>query len=170
MLRCFFDSGKKVSKVKLHGFSNASDMAYAGIVYLRVIYETGEVSIRFVATNAKVCPITKQCAPRLEILGSQSLARSVRTVEGGIGGGAEGMPINAFYWVDSIASLCGIKNDKVWVKFVRHRVSDILNDSQRNEWFHCPVTQNPINGNVYSLIRTKFFLVGGSRVPKMPKC
>ena len=143
MSRCLFDKGKKVSKCELHGFSDASEMAYASIVYLRVVYETGEVSIKFVAAKAKVCPITKQSIPRLELLGAQLLAKLVRTVKGVLAEELEGTPINTFYWVDSVAALCWIKNNKVWKQFVRHRVSDILSDSQRNEWFYCPGTQNP---------------------------
>ena len=118
-------------------------MAYASIVYLRVVYETGEVSIKFVAAKAKVCPITKQSNPRVELLGAQLLAKLVRTVKGVLAEELEGTPINTFYWVDSVAALCWIKNNKVWKQFVRHRVSDILSDSQRNEWFYCPGTQNP---------------------------
>ena len=143
MPRCLFDKGKKVSKFELHGFSDASEMAYASIVYLRVVYETGEVSIKFVAPKAKVCPITKQSIPRLELLGAQLLAKLVRTVKGVLAEELEGTPINTFYWVDSVAALCWIKNNMVWKQFVRHRVSDILSDSQRNEWFYCPGTQNP---------------------------
>ena len=66
MPRCLFEKGKKVSKFELHGFSDASEMACASIVYLRVVYETGEVSIKFVAAKAKVCPITKQSIPGLD--------------------------------------------------------------------------------------------------------
>eukprot|EP00795_Rhopilema_esculentum_P003961 gene3961-16503_t len=35
------------------------------------------------------------------------------------------------------------QNNKVWKQFVRHRVSDILRTSSRDEWFYCPGSQNP---------------------------
>ena len=50
--------------VELHGFADASEKAYAAIVYLRVVYETGKTKIKFVAAKAKVCLITKQSIPR----------------------------------------------------------------------------------------------------------
>ena len=113
MPRCLFEKGKKVSKFELHDFSNASKMAYASIVYLRVVYETGEVNVKFVAAKAKVCPITKQSIPRLELLGDQLLAKLVRTVKEVLAEELESTPINTLYWVDSVSALCWIKNDKV---------------------------------------------------------
>ena len=31
----------------------------------------------------------------------------------------------------------------MWKQFVRHRVSDILSHSNREEWFYCPGRDNP---------------------------
>ncbi|XP_065062963.1 uncharacterized protein LOC135689604 [Rhopilema esculentum] len=143
MPRCFFDPGKIVSQVEIHGFSDASETAYAGIVYLRIVYDTGEVSIKFVTAKARVCPLTKQSIPRLELLGAQLLAKLISTVKGTLGEELHGTPIKVFYWVDSVCTLCWIKNNKVWKQFVRHRVSDILRTSSRDEWFYCPGSQNP---------------------------
>ncbi|XP_065065426.1 uncharacterized protein LOC135691495, partial [Rhopilema esculentum] len=143
MPRCFFDPGKIVSQVEIHGYSDASETAYAGIVYLRIVYDTGEVSIQFVTAKARVCPLTKQSIPRLELLGAQLLAKLISTVKGTLGEELHGTPIKVFYWVDSVCALCWIKNNKVWKQFVRHRVSDILRTSSRDEWFYCPGSQNP---------------------------
>ena len=113
MPHCLFEKGKKVSKFELHGFSDASEMAYASIVYLTVVYETGEVSIKFVPAKAKVCPITKQSIPRLELLVAQLLAKLARIVKEVLAEEPESTPINTFYWVNSVAALCWIKNNKV---------------------------------------------------------
>ena len=79
--RCYFLKGKKVHNVQIHGFSYASESAYAGVVYLRVEYETGEVQVRFVTSKAKVSPIKKQTIPRLELMGSVILSSLVDTVK-----------------------------------------------------------------------------------------
>ena len=107
------------------------------------MYETGEVNIKFVAAKGKVCPVIEQSIPRLELLGAQLLARLVSTVKGVFAEELEGTPINTFHWVDSVAALCWIKNNKVWKQFVHHRVSDILSELQGKRWFYCPGTQNP---------------------------
>ena len=138
MPRCLFDIGKKVTKVEIHAFSDASASAYGGVVYLRAIYETGEVSIRFIASKAKVCPIKKQSLPRLELMAAHLLEKLVNNKKVTLSEELGDTPIAQFYWVDSVAILCWIRNDKVWKQFVRHRVSDILSYSNREEWFYCP--------------------------------
>ena len=106
--RSFFKQDAGVTKVEIHAFSDASERAYATVVYLRVVYDTGEVSVHFVASKAKVSPIKQQSIPRLELLGANLMAKFVP-----------------------------------WKQFVRHRVSDILKFSDRENWFYCPGSQNP---------------------------
>ena len=64
--------------------------------------------------------------------------------------------IDTYYWIDSMATLCWIKNDKPWKQFVRHRVSEILKLSSRDNWYHCPGPQNPADlpsrGNFAALL------------------
>ena len=107
------------------------------------MYDTGEVIIKFVTAKARVCPLTKQSIPCLELLGAQLLAKLISTVKGTLGEELHGTPIKVFYWVDSVCTLCWIKNSKVWKQFVCHRLSDILRTSSGNEWFYCLGSQNP---------------------------
>ena len=79
--RCYLLKGKKVQNVQIHGFSDASESGYAGVVYLRVEYETGEVQVRFVMSKAKDSPIKKETIPRLELMGSVILSSLVNTVK-----------------------------------------------------------------------------------------
>ena len=141
--RCLFEKGKRVTQVEIHAFSDASGSAYGGVVYLRAIYDTGEVSIRFISSKAKVCPIKKQSTPRLELMGAHLLAKLVSNIKEILAQELGNTPISQIYWVDSVATLCWIRNDKVWKQFVRHRVSDILSHSKREEWFYCPGKDNP---------------------------
>ena len=64
MPRYPFLKNETVSRVEVHGFSDGSEMAYATSVYLRVIYESGLVSTRLIASKIKVAPITQQSIPR----------------------------------------------------------------------------------------------------------
>ena len=49
--------GEKDSKVEVHVFSDASEHSYATIIYLRIVYESGDVKIHFLTSKAKVSPI-----------------------------------------------------------------------------------------------------------------
>ena len=109
-----FLRNKTVSRVEIHGFSDASEMAYATIVYLRVIYESGEITTKFIASKYKVVPIKQQSIPRLELLGACLMVRLVET--NAIQESLKEHVIHSYYWVDSMAVLC---------------------------WFYCPGPLNP---------------------------
>ena len=141
--RSFVLKGEKLVKLELHAFSDASERAYASVVYLRTISETGDVTIHFIASKAKVSPIKQQSIPRLELLGAHLMAKLVSTIQSILSEEFPNIPIENFYWVDSIAVLCWIRNEKVWKQFVRHRVSDILQSSTREQWYYCPGVLNP---------------------------
>jgi len=50
-------------KVQIHGFSDASDLAYAAVLYMRSIYREGDVEVRIIAAKTKVTPLKKQSIP-----------------------------------------------------------------------------------------------------------
>ena len=138
--RCLFTKAKMISNIQLHGFSDASERAHGCVIYLRT---SGEVSVKFVASKAKISPIKRQSIPRLELMGANLLARLMETVRATLTEELVSIPISAYYWVDLVATLCWIRNHKFWKQFVRQRVSDILRLSERDERLFCPGTQNP---------------------------
>ena len=118
-------------------------MAYASIVYLRVIYESGEISTKFIASKSKVVPIKQQSIPRLELLGACLMVKVVENVTNVIQQSLKELVIHRYYWVDSMAVLCWVRNIKPWTQYVRNRISIILQKSNREEWFYCPGPLNP---------------------------
>ncbi|XP_068708188.1 uncharacterized protein [Montipora foliosa] len=77
--RCYFRS--RPVHFELHGFSDASNRAYAGVIYIRSLYDNGQTDVRLVASKAKVAPLRRQTIPRLELLGTLILARLHRVEE-----------------------------------------------------------------------------------------
>ena len=74
--RCYFDhTSGSLKSAELHCFSDASNKAYAAIVYLRSIYDDGRTDVNLVASKTKVTPLKKQRILRLELLGATILAR-----------------------------------------------------------------------------------------------
>ena len=134
--RCYFDVSSKPKNIQLHGFSDASQQAFSAVVYLRSIYEDGHVAVKLVASKTKVAPSKKQSIPRLELLGALILARLVATIKESLS-----LPLDTemFYWIDSITALYWIKNVKNWMQYVEHRVREISQLSDKEQWRFCPV-------------------------------
>ena len=68
---CYVRTATPVSH-QLHGFSDASEHAFAAVIYLRTVYSDGSISVHLVASNICVAPTKKQTIPRLELLGASS--------------------------------------------------------------------------------------------------
>ena len=140
--RCYFKE-KKIVSVQLHGFSDASERAFASVIYIRVEYEDGEIDVKFVSSKARVSPIKPQSIPRLELMGALLVAKHMESVKNALNiEGYEGDVVTNF-WVDSSTVLCWVRNSKPWKQFVRHRVQQILSISSRDQWRFCPGTLNP---------------------------
>ena len=130
--RCYFSRRSKVRKHQLHGFSDVIGKAYAAVVYLRTKYDDEHVEVNLVASKSRVSPIKQQTIPRLELLGATILTRLVESISSSL------IPtlgkLETFYWVDSLAVLCWIKNNKTWKQFVQRRVEEIRKSSSKNAW------------------------------------
>ena len=128
--RCYWSSiSGKVSSSMLCGFCDASQKAYAAVVYLRSTTDSG-VSVRLVASKTRVSPLKKQTIPRLELLSALLLARLITSVTQTL---QPELPLS-----DSMISLCWIKgSDKCWKPFVQKRVNAIKKLLPPDCWKHC---------------------------------
>ena len=62
---------------QLHGYSDASDLAYACVIYLRSLHDDGHVETRLVTSKSKVAPLQRQTTLRL---GAGILVKLIFTV------------------------------------------------------------------------------------------
>ena len=69
--RCYLSVQKEVLLYQLHGFSNASEKAYAAVIYLRKVYTDGSIDSMLVSSKTRIAPIKRQTIPRLELLGAK---------------------------------------------------------------------------------------------------
>ena len=60
---------------QLHGFCDASTVAYGGVVYLRLLHEDTSVSVRLMMSKTRVAPIEGFTIPRMELCGGVLLAK-----------------------------------------------------------------------------------------------
>lgn len=72
---------KEVIHVSLQGFGDASEKAYAGVVYIRILRLDGSVSCRLLAAKTKVAPLKKTSIPRLELKAAVLLTSLMSTLK-----------------------------------------------------------------------------------------
>ena len=104
-----FILGKKVKSLQLHGFADASDVAYAGVVYLRTVYEDATVSIILLYSKTRVAPLCGATTPRLELCGAQLLSKLLILVAKALA-----VPVtNIYAWSDSTIVLSWLSTPPV---------------------------------------------------------
>ena len=73
--RYYFPKDSHIHSLQLHGFSDASEDAYAAVVYLRSIDQDDGVHISLVIAKSRVSPIKCISIPRLELCGALLLSQ-----------------------------------------------------------------------------------------------
>ncbi len=95
--RCYFDVVSHISSVQLHGFSDASKVAYSAVVYLRLTDTSNHNQVLLVMSKTKVAPIKCLSIPRLELCGAHLLAQLLNHVKK-----VFNIPLPSVYaWTDS---------------------------------------------------------------------
>ena len=72
--RCYFHFTGKILHHEIHGFSDASERAYAAVVYLKTEHANGNIDVKLIAAKTRVAPLSKQSIPRLELLGALTVS------------------------------------------------------------------------------------------------
>ena len=129
-----------IVSTQLHGFSDASEDAYGGVVYLRVEDSTNKVHTALVISKTKVSPIKRLSIPRLELCGAQVLTKLLCHAKRILG-----VPVDSvFAWTDSTVVLGWLSGSPRRFKtFVGNRVSFIIDQLPPERWRHVPGSQNP---------------------------
>lgn len=125
---------------ELHGFSDASNDAYAAVVYARIVDINGNIYTNLIASKTKVAPVKIVSIPRLELCGAVLLSKLLSDVSSTLG-----IPKQSIHaWTDSTVVLAWLSNHPSrWKPFIANRVSDILNQWNRDQWSFVHSTDNP---------------------------
>ena len=179
--RCYFNRfDVAIISQEIHGLSDASEKAYAAVVYLRTEYEDHHVETNIIASKTRVAPIRKQSIPRLELLGAVILARLVSSISKVIW--SRLVNPKTFLWTDSFTVLCWIQNDKPWKQYIQRRVDEIRKLVGADKWKFCPGQYNiadlPSRGcsgaelvnNEEWFHGPKFLKLNEEHWPKPPRC
>ncbi|XP_035907255.1 uncharacterized protein LOC118509982 [Anopheles stephensi] len=140
--RCYFTEAcmKTYENSEWHLFVDASQHAYACVLYLRIVDDTGEAQCTLVGGKAKVAPLKPLTIPKLELQACVLGARFLLYTQ-------EHHPIKAkrrVLWSDSTVALSWIRADpRNYKPFVAHRVVELLESTSANEWRWVPTDHNP---------------------------
>ena len=138
--RCLKDPVAKVVELSIHTFTDASESAYAAVVYARHVYESGEVTVRLIASKSRLAPLKAVSIPRLELLGTLIGTRLTKQV-------CTALKVSSHevtYWVDSVNVGYWIRGQsREYKPFIAHRVGEIHECSGPSQWCYVPTNVNP---------------------------
>ena len=139
LTRCYFSS-EQVTTAELHGFSDASEVAYSAVVYLRATYPTQPPTCSLVVAKTKVAPVKKLTVPRLELCGATLLAKLLESTRQALS-----MPVTSvFAWSDSSIVLAWLDGSpRCYRTYVGNRISTVTNLVPSKCWKHVPTKENP---------------------------
>ena len=124
----------------MHGFSDASENAYSGVVYLRKIDSLDNIHVSLVMSKTRVSPIKRISIPRLELCGAQVLACLLTHVKEIL----QILMSHVFAWTDSTIVLHWLSgNPRRFKTCVGNRVSSIVEQIPLNRWNHVIGVENP---------------------------
>ncbi|GFT12003.1 DUF1758 domain-containing protein [Trichonephila clavipes] len=127
-------------RIEVHDFSDASEHAYAAVVYIKCFNESGQLQTRLLCSKSRVAPLKTLTIPRLELSAALLLSKLVKKVVPILQ-----LPIhNIWMWTDSTIALAWIKTEPHTLKtFVSNRVAEIQTLSKDCHWKHVSSKNNP---------------------------
>lgn len=133
-------SEEKVEGLEIHGFCNASEVAYWACIYLWSIDVQGKVTTRLLCSISRVAPLKRLSLPRLELCAAMLLAdmypASTRAVKRSFN--------KVKFWTDSMVVLAWLKSPAArWTTFVANWVNHIQETANAKDWNHISSKENP---------------------------
>ena len=120
ILRCYSPNGSYMTSMQLHGFSDVSEEAYAGVVYLRLVDSKGNIHVHtsLVISKTRLSPIKHLSICKAQVL-TKLLCHAKKTLN---------IPVAAvFGWTDSTIVIRWLTGNPHWLKTnVGNQISFII--------------------------------------------
>lgn len=126
--------------LELHGFCDASKLAYGAVTYIRSLLPNGKSQMRLLCSKSKVAPTKGLDIHRLELMAATLLAKLVVKVIAALN-----LPFrNVILWCDSQVVLAWLKKPLNQLNtFVRNRVAEIGRLTSDFIWKYIRSKDNP---------------------------
>lgn len=135
-----WNNPSKATQVELHGFADASKLAYGAVIYAK--FGVLSPTISFVLAKSRVAPCKHVSIPRLELKAALLLSDLMKKVIE-IFKTAKFSPV-VYGWSDAKVALSWIRaSPEKWKDFVRNRVATIHEVIAPSNWNYVPTSDNP---------------------------
>ena len=151
--------------IEMHIFADASEKAYAAVLYARLEKLDGSVTTKLHACKTKVVPLKTISIPELELCAAHLAARLMKSCLQA--NSKTRFKVSSIHpWSDSTITLAWISGElRRWKSFVSNRVSDIIDVISPSDWKHVPTEFNPADlasrgTSVLSLMESNLWFSG----------
>ncbi|XP_036317530.1 uncharacterized protein LOC118732509, partial [Rhagoletis pomonella] len=125
---------------ELHVFADASERAYAAVLYARTVQSDGHIAVALISAKSKVAPIKPTTLPRLELCAAHLASKLVRSVLNSW----NDLRYPLYAWTDSTITLAWLQaHPSKWMTFIANRVADIQEVLPPECWNHVRSEHNP---------------------------
>ena len=130
--RCIKPSNfRKIVKISLHNFSDASEIDYGQCSYLRVVDENENIHCSLIMGKARVAPKMFASIPRLELVAAVLSVKISNMIKKEL----QLQELDEYFWTDSRVVLGYIANDsRTFKTFFVNRVHMIQENSNVEQW------------------------------------
>lgn len=139
--RCFKLSNlADVVSCQLHHFSDASQVAYGSVSYLRLVDSQGQIRCSFLMGKSRLAPLKPLTIPRMELSAAVLSTRLDKMMRQELDIAIQ----DSFFWTDSTCVLRYLANDdRRYKTFVANRVAAIREQSSPTQWKYVNTKSNP---------------------------
>ncbi|XP_063417178.1 uncharacterized protein LOC134699508 [Mytilus trossulus] len=131
--------GKVVSS-QLHCFSDASEIGYGIVFYLRLVDNEGMIHCSFVLGTSRVAPLKKVTIPRMELTAATRAVKLSTVILEELKYSID----KTFFWTDSMSELRYISNQNIrFHTFVANRLEVIHEATLVDQWKYINTKLNP---------------------------
>ncbi|GFU82335.1 integrase catalytic domain-containing protein [Trichonephila clavipes] len=124
--------------VELHGFADASSLAYSAAIYCRQ-KNNGKRNVQLLVSKPQVASVKQVSIPRLELCGAHLLSKLFKSVLRTL----KHYTFDVFAWTDSKIVLSWLSSHlRKWKTFVANRISEIMEVLPTKLWRHVPSKEN----------------------------
>ena len=133
--RCLRPRPDELKETQMHCFVDASEEAFAAVIYTRCLYNDGSVFCNLVMAKTRVAPRKTISVAKLELQAALLGVRLMSYVEDGI----RFKPSKRTFWTDSSCVRHWVRQTASFYKpFVSNRIGEIQMSTKPEEWRHVP--------------------------------